>query len=134
MFEAVQADQLAAGVPEHPANALIGVEIGAPGIGDDDAIERIVEEQCDNAPRWRWTVASATFRSLMSRATFEAPMIFPAASLIAETVTETSTLLPSLRKRTVSKVPDAFARGGRGREYPFPPAGGRAESAVKSPD
>ena len=39
----------------------------------------------------------------MSRATFEAPTIRPAWSLIGETVTETSISRPSLRTRTVSK-------------------------------
>jgi hypothetical protein len=38
----------------------------------------------------------------MSRAIFEAPTIVPLPSTIGETVTETSTSLPSLRRRLVS--------------------------------
>ncbi len=49
------------------------------------------------------TAASAFFCSVISCATFDAPTIRPAESLIAETVTDTFTLPPSLRKRTVSK-------------------------------
>ena len=39
---------------------------------------------------------------VMSRPIFEAPMILPLASLMGETVSEISTRLPSLRRRTVS--------------------------------
>jgi len=41
--------------------------------------------------------SSARLRSVMSRAIFEAPMIFPKAFLIGEMVSEISTKLPSLR-------------------------------------
>ena len=41
-------------------------------------------------------------RSVMSRAIFEAPTIVPSPSRIGETVSEMSTRLPSLRRRTVS--------------------------------
>ncbi len=47
--------------------------------------------------------ASAFFCSLISRTIFEAPMIFPSASLIGEMVAETLKRLPSFRTRTVSK-------------------------------
>jgi hypothetical protein len=38
----------------------------------------------------------------MLRAIFEAPMILPLASLIGETVNDTSSAVPSLHARTVS--------------------------------
>ena len=40
--------------------------------------------------------------SVMSRATFEMPMVAPEGDLIGEMLSETSTRLPSLRSRTVS--------------------------------
>jgi len=45
----------------------------------------------------------ASFRSVMSRAIFDAPMILPLMSLIGDMVTETWISSPSLRWRTVSK-------------------------------
>ena len=48
-------------------------------------------------------LASCCRRSLMSRAIFDAPTILPSALPIGETVSETSTGVPSLRTRTVSK-------------------------------
>ena len=47
--------------------------------------------------------SSRSCRSVMSRATFDAPMIFPCASLTGDTVNETGTRRPSLVRRTVSK-------------------------------
>ena len=49
------------------------------------------------------SASSARLRSVMSRATFDAPMILPPASWIGETVSDTSTRPPSLRVRCVSK-------------------------------
>jgi len=46
---------------------------------------------------------ASRLRSVMSRATFEAPMTQPCASLTGEMVTETSNKVPSFRLRTVSK-------------------------------
>ena len=47
--------------------------------------------------------SSARFRSVMSRATFEAPTILPSASQIGETLSDTSMMRPSLVHRLVSK-------------------------------
>ena len=46
---------------------------------------------------------SSCLRRVMSRATVEAPTTRPSASLIGETVSDTSTAVPSFRMRTVSK-------------------------------
>jgi hypothetical protein len=46
--------------------------------------------------------ASASLRSVISRAIFEAPTTLPSVVLIGDTVSEMSTRLPSLRRRTVS--------------------------------
>ena len=48
--------------------------------------------------RTRWV----RLLSVMSRAVSDAPMISPVGPLIGDTLSETSTLRPSLRKRTVS--------------------------------
>ena len=45
---------------------------------------------------------SACLSSLMSRAIFDAPMIWPSASLIGDTASEMSTSVPPWRLRTVS--------------------------------
>jgi hypothetical protein len=45
----------------------------------------------------------ANFRSVMSRAIFDAPMILPSMSFTGDMVTETWINSPSLRCRTVSK-------------------------------
>jgi len=50
---------------------------------------------------WR-SACSVFFRSEMSRAIFEMPMIRPDEVLIGEIDSETSTRLPSLRRLTVS--------------------------------
>ena len=47
--------------------------------------------------------ASAFFRSVMSRATLDAPTTWPAESLIGDTVMETLSCRPSLARRMVSK-------------------------------
>ena len=47
--------------------------------------------------------SSARLRSVMSLATFEAPMILPSASRIGETLSETSMMRPSFVRRLVSK-------------------------------
>ena len=44
----------------------------------------------------------------MSRAIFDAPTIVPAASLIGDTLMDTSMGVPSLRTRTVSKCSTDF--------------------------
>lgn len=46
---------------------------------------------------------SSCLRAVMSRATFDAPMILSSAFLTGEIVNDTSIRLPSLRNRTVSK-------------------------------
>jgi hypothetical protein len=51
---------------------------------------------------WARSVASASLRSVMSRAIFEAPTMRPSEPLIGETVSEMSTGEPSLRTLTVS--------------------------------
>ena len=51
----------------------------------------------------RRLAASARFRSLMSRAIFDAPMTVPSSSRIGDTVSEIGTSDPSLRRRIVSK-------------------------------
>ena len=48
-------------------------------------------------------VGASRFRSVMSRATFDAPMTRPSSSRIGETVREMSIRRPSLATRTVSK-------------------------------
>ena len=49
------------------------------------------------------TLLLATFRSVMSRATFDAPIIAPRASLTGDTVSDMGMKRPSLVRRTVSK-------------------------------
>ena len=51
----------------------------------------------------RAVLRSARLRSVISRATLEAPMTWPEESLTGEMVREMSTREPSLRWRTVSK-------------------------------
>ena len=58
---------------------------------------------------------SARFRSVMSRATFAAPMIVPSASRIGETLSETSMTRPSFVSRWVSKWPTRSPRRMRSR-------------------
>ena len=41
----MQPDQFAAGIAEHPAHALVGVEVAALRIGDQDAVGRMLEER-----------------------------------------------------------------------------------------
>jgi hypothetical protein len=45
---------------------------------------------------------SRRLRSVMSRAIFDAPRIFPSGPRMGETVSEMSMSVPSLRRRTVS--------------------------------
>ena len=45
---------------------------------------------------------SFSFAVVMSRAIFDAPTILPLPSLIGETVSDTETKVPSLRRRVVS--------------------------------
>ncbi len=40
----VQADQFLPGVAQHPAHARVGIQIGALGIGNDDAVRRVFKE------------------------------------------------------------------------------------------
>ena len=44
----------------------------------------------------------------MSRAIFEAPITFPISSLIGQTASETSSAVPSLRRKTVSATKDTL--------------------------
>jgi hypothetical protein len=50
----------------------------------------------------RATCCSVCFRPVTSRAIFEAPMMRPASLRIGETLSETSMMVPSLRRRFVS--------------------------------
>ena len=71
------------------------------------------------APRNRSSLArrraSARFRSVMSRATFDAPTTRPSASRTGETVREMSSRRPSLATRTVSKCSTRSPRRSRSR-------------------
>ena len=49
------------------------------------------------------SAASVCLRAVISRVTLDAPIILPPASLMGDTVTETSIRLPSFVRRTVSK-------------------------------
>ena len=61
------------------------------------------------------TASSASLRSVMSRATFDAPTTRPAASLMGEIVKEISRSVPSLRMRQVSKCSTSTPRLSRSR-------------------
>jgi hypothetical protein len=69
------------------------------------ALSASVRARCSAASRStcsRASVSAARFCSVMSRAIFEAPMTFPEAFLMGETVSEMVMSSPFLRRRTVS--------------------------------
>ena len=62
----------------------------------------------------------------MSRAIFETPTTRPVASRTGDTVSEMSTSVPSLRRRTVSKI-DGLAAADAGQDVGLLGPGDRAE-------
>ena len=85
-----------------------------PGDGLDDG-ERVLDPVVELAQEQRAAVSSARFRSVTSRATFEAPTTTPALLRTGETVSETKTRRPSLPMRSVSKWSTRSPRRSRDR-------------------
>ena len=67
-----------------------------------ETVARMFLVRCSASRASRVTCLSAFFRSVMSRAIFGAPEIFPSLSTTGDMVRETSTSLPSWRWRMVS--------------------------------
>ena len=91
----------------HPYTALSGVRSSWDNTARNSSLARLAASASARAScsRARRTMRSRSsrFRPLMSRAIFETPMISPVVERTGDTVREMSTIVPSLRTRTVSK-------------------------------
>ena len=85
--------------------ALSGVRSSCESVARNSSFSRLAASASAlavwAASRSRSRSSRARFSAVMSRPIFEAPMIRPSASRMGETVSETSMMVPSFRRRFV---------------------------------